>query len=140
MIFCSCAKEEISDAVSVNDQDQTGVDYSYHTHIYSPEDSVGYLEDDLQVYVTFESHKGWPVYHIQVLIIDAETPDTLYNAPGDYLPDELTIMYDYVDEVRLSTEMGYKSGRKYILVAKVWGNDDEPGTMVSEEVNFKIEE
>ncbi len=140
LIFCSCSKEDLPDAVALKNQNQKEMDYGYHTHIYAPEDSVGYLEDDLQVYVTFESHKGLPVYHIHVLIIDAESPDTLYNAPGDYLPDKLATVYNYVDEVRLSKEEGYRSDRRYRLVARVWGDNDEPGPTVSEEVVFKIEE
>lgn len=139
LLFCSCAKEDMSE-IALDDQNVTEVDYGYHTHIYSPEDSVGYLEDDLQVYITFESHKGLPVYHIQVLIIDAEVSDTLYNAPGDYLPDELVTLYNYVDEVRLSSKEGYKSGRTYRLKASVWGDDQSSETMVTEEVRFKIEE
>ena len=141
----SCNKDEPADDPMVEDDymdqhdhgDGSHTSLEYHAHINSPSGGMKHLGETLAIKVSFESHAGETVHHIQVRIYEKDGGKEVYNKP-----DEPHIMategsYTFEDNVTLSTENGFAATTDYVLEAKVWGHENEDG-LVSETVEFNI--
>lgn len=118
-------------------EDEHGVlVYDYHAHINKPTGTPLALNDSLNIEITFESHKGLTVHHINIRIFNKDTNAEVYNKPLDahiHTPVE----YKYKDVVLLTTTNGFSADSRWVLEAKVWG-ENEGEAEVTERVEFQI--
>lgn len=130
ILFSSCTKEPHS---GHGDKDN----FEYHAHINAPDATAKSLGDMLEIAVTFESHTGKPVHHVQVTIKDNTVNTIIYTKPTEAHVHETDGKYEFKDTIELSTANQFKQNGDYTLTAKVWGHDAGQNEEV-ERVSFKV--
>lgn len=127
LIFTSCSKDE----------NPVAIDYSYHAHVHSPDSTDKNFGDTLGIHVEFESHTGETIHHINIQISNKENNAVVYSKPDDPHVDETSGLYEFEDELILSSANGFSIGTNWVLKATVWGDQDGEGE-VSETVEFHV--
>ncbi len=107
------------------------VDYEYHAHIESPNNSDKKVGDILDIHVNFESHTGLPVHHINVKVYNKATNTEIYNMPTDAHVHASSGEHTHKGQVTLA------KAATYVVEAKVWGEEDGAGEVI-EKVEFIV--
>lgn len=128
----SCDKDD-------DNHEEETVDYAYHAHINSPDESNKHLGDILDIQIQFESHAGEPVHHINVRIYNADDNTELYNKPAEAHVHGHSGEYLYSDDFLISEENGFVGHGNYVFEAKVWGENEGDGEEI-ETVEFHVHE
>ena len=118
------------------EKDDDPVSYDYHAHIAQPSSADKNIGDILFIDVEFESHAGEAVEHINVRIFNKATLTQVYNKPSDPHLDGDVSVYQFQDQITLSTANGF-SGGDWVIEATVWGHDEGQDEVV-ETVEFHI--
>ncbi len=128
LFFFSCGSDD--------DSTEETVDYDYHAHINAPTIDNKKVSDTMHIHVTFESHAGEPVHHVNVRVYNKEDNTEVYNQPTEAHVHETSGEYEYHDNLILSNDNGVTGHTDWILEAKVWGKDGAGEVM--ETVEFHV--
>ncbi len=110
--------------LACNDDHSTDTGYDYHAHIHSPLDTMQVkFGDSLKIDVTFESHTGKTVHHINIKILNKDTNEEVYSMPVDSHVNA-KVEYDFIDYIGIHSANGFGPNTRWVLKALVWGEED----------------
>ncbi|WP_235291226.1 VCBS domain-containing protein [Portibacter lacus] len=114
--FSACEKDN-----TIEEKEES---FEYHAHIHSPDNETKKMGQELSIDITFESHSGMPVHHINVTIYEKNDESVIiYNQPDEAHVHEEDGNLDFTDTILLSEENGFSAHTDYILKAKVWAHE-----------------
>ena len=116
-----------------DDNNDVGTTFDYHAHIVSPEDmSMYHMGDTLGIEVNFEEHNGGTVHHIAVRVYKKDDNSMeLFHRAGDEHVHATSGEFEYKHDLELTADNGFEEHTDYILEAKVWGETDGEGEVIS---------
>lgn len=119
-----------------HDNEEEG--FEYHAHINAPDSETKHIGQELPINITFESHSGKTIHHINVSIYEKNNESNiLYNKPDEAHIHEEDGNYEYSDNLILSEDNGFEGHTDYVIKAKVWAH--EAGLDEAEEtVSFHV--
>lgn len=122
-----------------SDDDSTAdpIDYDYHVHINSPTVDDKHVSDTTHVHITFESHTGEAVHHVNVRIYNKADNTEVYNMPTTAHVHDESGTYEFHDDFILSNANGVEAHSDWVLEASVWGEENREGEEM-EQIEFHV--
>ena len=137
LLFTACDKdkEEDHDDDHMHGED---IEYEYHAHINSPSAADKNVGDSIHLHVTFESHSGETVHHVNAKVYNkSDNSIVLFDGPTEAHVHGSTGEYELHEDIALNATTGVEGHSDWIVEARVWATEAGEGEVI-ETLEFHV--